>query len=641
MKLWILCLCLSFSTLIYASTLEINETFEYAKASPYMVFYQDKNNTQTYDSIQNVHWEPMLSTNLGGHNNFSSWTKLSLKNSSSTLKTLILKNPRASMDELDVYIVRNNHVSQHLLGDTRPLALRELPHRYSAIPLVNIAPEEEVEIITRLFNPISSTEGEWEVYSHAHFIHFALLESIWWGIFIGINLALFFYCIPILFTTKDKILITLFSLFTVSSIGHQLSTNGVFYATGITAQYTDICIIFFGILFVLSTILVILRFLKITHHNGSLHFTFRAMMVLICLQIPLLFVCIFYHEYLRVFSISALYISLLGFLSWFALFRNIRLLLKDKIFKYIFVGYTAIFITFIYQILIINGVLDMNSFSVYSFSIGSILEMYFFALGIAHYIKEIEKDKLKKDKLLDFQMRFASIGRVVGNISHQWKVPLVRASALLTHIEAILHFKQEPYYSKIEELVPEIRSYFVFMQNSIDEFYSLYSQNTHKVSFKLLPIINDVWGMLSSKVSALNANLYVKDICDTKLFSYEYSFAHILIILIDNSLDMAKLRKIQAPHIRITINTRSEFVDIIIEDNCGGISQKPIESIFDIDVSSKEESTLQGGLGLAIVQTLVNEKFNGNISVSNTDLGARFYISLPNDHSTVLSDTNA
>jgi signal transduction histidine kinase len=343
---------------------------------------------------------------------------------------------------------------------------------------------------------------------------------------------------------------------------------------------------------------------------------------------------------MRALSISALFVGLFGLLSWFLLIKNFIPLLKDRIFRYIFIGYTAIFLTFLYQLLILNGTLQMNSFSVYSFSLGSIFEMYFFALGITQYLKEIEKDKVNKDKLLDFQMRFASIGRVVGNISHQWKVPLVRASALLTHIEAILHFRQESYYSKIEELVPEIRSYFVFMQNSIDEFYSLYSQNTHKIDFKLLPIINDVWGMLSSKIHTLNAKLYVKDKCDATLFSYEYSFAHILIILIDNALDMAKLRNIKEPQINITINSSIECVNIIIEDNCGGITQEPIESIFEIDVSSKDHSLVNGGLGLAIVKTLVNEKFNGSIVVRNAEHGAYFHLTLPNDKQKVLSEVH-
>ena len=631
MKLWHLCLYFCFLTLSYATPLTIGDDFSYTKASSYMFYFHDINNSLSIDTLPQTNWEPIHYTNFGGFNHFSTWTKLTLKNTSSLPITLVLKNPRSGMDEIDVYILRDNHQSHEILGDTRPLALRSFPHRYSVVPIDKLRSGEEVVVITRLLNTVSSTEGEWEVYSHKKFIDFTLKESLWWGIFIGINLALFFYCIPILFAAKDGLLALFFSGYAINSIIYQLSINGIVYALGFSEKYINIFTLISGILFVFFAILVILYFLKITRHNGLLCLLFKLILFLISIEFFLSFVCFYMPSFLHIPAKSVTYVGLLSFFTWFILFKDVIPLLKDRIFKYIFLGHTFIFLALAYQLLVINGKFEMNTFSIYCLSVGSMLEMYFFALGIAQYIKEIEKEKKRKDELLDFHMRFASIGRVVGNISHQWKVPLVRASALLTHIEAILHFKQKKSCSKIEELIPEIRSYFVFMQSSIDEFYSLYSKNTHKVQFSLLPIINDVWAMLSSKVGALNAQLNVKDLHDTKLFSYEYSFAHILIILIDNSLDTAMQRHIQNPHIYITINETTDIVEVIVEDNCGGIFQTPIESIFEIDISSKKESTEQGGLGLAIVQTLVNEKFNGNIVVSNTDNGARFCITLPND----------
>ena len=596
-----------------------------------MFYYRDNNGSFGLDSLQKIKWQPIHHSNLGGFNIFPTWTKLTLKNTTSLPITLVLKNPRSGMDEIDVYIFRNNHTTHEILGDTRPLALRSFPHRYSAVPIDKLQSGEEVVVITRLFNAVSSTEGEWEIYTHKKFIDFTLKESLWWGIFIGINLALFFYCIPILLAAKDGLLALYFSGYAINSIVYQLCINGIVYALGFSEKYINIFTLISGILFVFFTILVILYFLKITKHNGILRLTFKIILFLISVELLLSVFCLFKPSFLPFPAQSVTYVGLLSFFIWLVLFKDVISLLKDRIFKYIFLGHTFIFLALAYQLLVINGKFEMNTFSIYCLSIGSMLEMYFFALGIAQYIKEIEKEKKRKDELLDFHMRFASIGRVVGNISHQWKVPLVRASALLTHIEAILHFKEKKSCSKIKELIPEIRSYFVFMQNSIDEFYSLYSKNNHKVLFTLLPIVNDVWGMLSSKVGALNAQLSVKDLYNTKLFSYEYSFAHILIILIDNALDTAMQRRIQNPHIYITINENSDTIQIIVEDNCGGIFQTPIESIFEIDVSSKKESTDQGGLGLAIVQTLVNEKFNGDIVASNTDNGARFCITLPND----------
>ena len=252
-------------------------------------------------------------------------------------------------------------------------------------------------------------------------------------------------------------------------------------------------------------------------------------------------------------------------------------------------------------------------------------------MGISSYISQIQHEKIKNEQLLDFQMRFASIGRVIGNISHQWKMPMVRAGSLLTHIEALIHFKNNKTLSEIEKIIPQIRAHFVFMQNTIDEFYSLYSKNTNKAEFKLLHVINDVWGMLSTKVSACEMKLHIKDLQDTQLYSFEYSFSHIVIILIDNALDAMKNRDISNPHMMIDISHHNGMIQIIFEDNCGGIEQKPIESIFDTEISSKHSSKVTGGLGLSIVKLLVNEKFGGTITASNTREGAKFILHLPMD----------
>lgn len=241
----------------------------------------------------------------------------------------------------------------------------------------------------------------------------------------------------------------------------------------------------------------------------------------------------------------------------------------------------------------------------------------------------MHKEKENQSKLIDYQMRFISIGKVIGNISHQWKIPLVRLGALVTHIESIACDKNAT-FKEVEELIPEIRSNHKFMQNTIDEFYCLYSNTSFKKEFELSKVINDVWGMISAKAFASNVKLKIKDNQTCRIVSYEHSFAHVLIVLMDNVIDVAKKRAIFNPYILIEIaSSYKENVKIVIEDNCGGIKQKPIESIFDIHISDKESELEQNGVGLSIVKTLVYEKLGGTINVENTTQGARFIISVP------------
>jgi len=627
---FLLSLALILLTSLQAQPIIIDDTFEYTKASPFMDYAIDVNCSFSIHTHEQIPWQPMLSSNLGGFNSYPSWTRVTLKNITPKRQRFLIKNPRAGMDEIDVYIVRKHSTFNVLLGDMHSIENRTVPHRYS-VDVLELLPNEEIQLISKLTNTIGSTEGEWEIFTRKYFIDFTMNESLWWGIFIGIYLALFIYSIPILMASKDRILSFYFTGYIISSIGYQLALNGILYTWGLHGMSINLIAILLGISFFLFTILFILEFFKLTHHNGFLSRLLHFMVAV--LLIDMLLSIAFYLFQPTLLSMSALvtsYISLFALPVWLALLVNAFKASSDKMYRYIFLGYTAIFIAHTYQILINFGIFPIHHLSIYSVSLGSMLEMYFFALSISLYIKHIQNKALVNQQLLDFQMRFASIGRVIGNITHQWKMPMIRACSLLTHIEALIHFKNKKTLHEIEQLIPQIRSHFLFMQNTIDEFYSLYSKDTKKTTFHLINVINDVWGMLSTKVSACEMKLHVKDLQNTQLFSYEYSFAHIVIILIDNAMDAMKTRTIPAPHMVIDISHHHEMIEICFEDNCGGIKQEPIESIFDVTTTSKPlASDDVGGLGLAIVKLLVTEKFEGTINVTNTEEGARFVLRIP------------
>lgn len=619
---WFVCL-----SVLQAQFITIDDSFEYTKASPSMEYVADINSTLDIDHIDQAHWQPMVHSNLGGLNEYPSWTRCKIKNTSQTPKSFIIKNPRAGMDEIDLYVVRDQNITHQTLGDQHSLKTRNLPHRYS-VEFLELRANEEIMIISRLRNPIDSTEGEWEIFDRKHFVQFTMLESLWWGAFIGIYLALFFYAAPILIAANDKLLAFYFSLYILSSIGYQLSVNGILYSLGIEGNSVNIITLLFNVFFCTFTVLVMVRYITITHHKGLLARTLQMILLLLGMELILALLCFFNPHLIRALAFMSMGVSLLTFCIWFLLLKDLLQSKKDKLFRFIFIGYSAIFMAYAYQTLISLGFFEMHAFSTYSLSLGSMLEMYFFALGISGYIRQMKKEKRKKEKMLDYQMRFASIGRVIGNISHQWKIPMVRAGALLTHVEALVHFKQCSALDEIEQIIPEIRSHFTFMQNTIDEFYSLYSKNIHKAEFKLLDVINDVWTMLNSKAMTAEMELYVKDTQNTKLFSFEYSLSHIFIILIDNAINAAKSRAIENPKITIDITHDEEHIRIIVEDNCGGIMQTPIESIFDLEVSNTPSKNHSGGLGLSIVKLLVCEKLNGTIHVANTQHGTSFTIIL-------------
>jgi len=379
-------------THLHATPLIADDSFTYAKASTHMEYIADTDQTLSIETVQNAQWHAMSSSNLGGLNHYPSWTKLTLKNGSNNPKQFVIKNPRACMDEIEMYLFQNDTIVHKTLGDQFPIETRTIPHRYSA-EFVNLEPHEEVQIITKLRNTIGSTEGEWEIFERKGFVHFTIVETLWWGIFIGVYLALFVYALPILFALHDKVLSFVFTLYSLSSIGHQLCSNGILYSFGLYGDTLNIITLLFYILFYIFTVLLILRFLKIIHHKKVLSHSLRIILGLLIIEVFFTFLCFLEPKIIRYLAFMTLCLGFLSLLIWFLLLKNFSHSKTNKIIFYIFIGYTAIFIGHLYQLLVTIGLLEMNFVSIYSVSIGSIIEMYCFSLGIAQYIKQMRHEK--------------------------------------------------------------------------------------------------------------------------------------------------------------------------------------------------------------------------------------------------------
>lgn len=621
---------------LWADTVEINTNFEYIKASPYMEIFTDRNSQVTFDSLSKVDWQKMTKTNLSNFKEYPSWTKFYVKNNTNIYQKLILKNPRADMDEIDVYIVRDSRTEHSSLGDNRPINIRTLPHRYSIVPLW-LEAGEIVEIDTKLLNHSGSLEGEWEIYSAKTFTAFSLYESMWWGFYIGIYLAFSFYMLSLLLNMNSKVFTLLTGIFIVSSLCYQLSLNGILYNFGVSEYYINLITSTFGVLFGLSTICIILRFLTIFNHQGVLKWVFICV-VSFLVVVLLIFLYLYYD--IDIVNNATQIVILSSFLFYGAqvLFvKNISSFRKNKVLIYIFSAYAVILIPYAYQSLVMLGILQIAPTSIYSVSIGAIFEMYLFTLAMTAYIHDIENDKIHREKLLEVQFRFASIGKVIGNIARQWNAPLVRLGALLSYIDALTSLKKDNALCEIEhKIIPQFRDNLNFMQYTIDEFYKLYKGVIHKTVFSPYDVANNIWAMLKNK--AKDNNISFNNTIDSSLFitSYEHHFAHILIILFDHSIIATEKESSTLFNVRASLNIQNNICSLSIENNCGSQKQYWVVKLLEQGLEFQEIAHEHKQIELFLIKTLIELKLLGSLHVSLTKEGIRFVISIP-----VLENMNA
>ncbi|OUR74111.1 hypothetical protein A9Q76_01440, partial [Arcobacter sp. 31_11_sub10_T18] len=88
--------------------------------------------------------------------------------------------------------------------------------------------------------------------------------------------------------------------------------------------------------------------------------------------------------------------------------------------------------------------------------------------------------------------------------------------------------------------------------------------------------------------------------------------------------------------ILIDIHRNKEYLEIIIKDNAGGISDEIIDKVFDSHFTTKED--IEGtGIGLYMSKIIVTEHMKGSIEVRNSNFiyeeetytGAEFKITIP------------
>lgn len=617
---------LIFPLFLIANILEIDQNIKFTTTINSQLTIEDKEKKYSEEDILNEHFENSTSKIKSSYTHSVFWTKSKIKNNSNKSLRIMLRNIRAGIDYIDVYVYdeKNNLKKTILLGDKRESSLREVLSTMSTFPLV-FEPNEELTIISK-YSSLGSLDLYFEIFNVPNYGYINGLENVFLGLFGGIIIALIIYNFNIFLTLKERaflyyILQSFFVFWFVFAV------NGVFYFfnIGIGLDFLTASTWFAPILMLIFLMLFIENFFNLKQTNK---FFYKLLMIF--KFVTLFYLILFIYGYLKNenifidYSIGYLNVSFINcvFILVIAIWGYIK---KIDGANYIVLGEGIYLLALIYLTFVLNGQVSFSIFSHLIMPVSIFFEMIFFSLALSKKIRKMKQDLEDVQVIWMQEKQYAEYGKIIGNISHQWKQPLSFLSAEIMYLSTLkLLNKEDCIKDEFLKTAPKLNYTIDLMSQTINLFNEFYKNDSKLSKINIKEEVNNILSMYQYKI--ISHNIFVDFQCEKNITidGYKVSFLQIIITLLDNSIDEFERTKIDNPTININIQETVKSLNISYWDNAGGIKGK-IDDIFESHFSTKNNNS---GMGLYILKKILTQRFNSSIKVCNKNNGALFEISI-------------
>lgn len=248
--------------------------------------------------------------------------------------------------------------------------------------------------------------------------------------------------------------------------------------------------------------------------------------------------------------------------------------------------------------------------------------------GLEERIAEAIVQSQQKDHMMTQQSKLASMGEMIGNIAHQWRQPL-NALSLLLQKQQIFFERGLLTQEKLEDNISKGISLINKMSSTIDDFRDFFKPNKEKGDFDIKEAVDSTLELIDA---SLHNESIVMDISipdNLIVYGYKNEFSQVILNLINNAKDVIVEKKKNEGRIKLhtSFSDNGNTLNLHICDNGGGIPENVLDQVFEPYFTTKEEGK-GTGIGLYMSKMIIEENMHGKISVSNTDEGAAFTISI-------------
>lgn len=613
-------LFLIFSSSLIASTLDVSKNIN-LDAYKDISFIKDEN--FSINELKNKNFQPLKKSHIGTATG-PFWTKLVLTNSSNTYKDIILYNPLAGTNSIDVFVFKDDKlIKQTKVGDFAPQENVEFLSRYPSLNLL-LNSNETFTIYSKIENfgvyNLTWYINEYKTFFTKEtdkFIKFGLLQGL--GIFF-ILLNIFNYYIY-----RNKLYILL-SFVALSLMTYQSGFHGVLYYLNLGLNLDFITALTWnssmvGAIFIL---LFAYYFFDMSKKYKKISYYILFNIAIYVLLIASLIYGQFYN--IEIFKYASI-IGVLIILTTLSLFvLSIYFIYKKELSsKHYFVAEAIFLFALVLNTLGLFNFIDYEETYKYLIPFSHLISyiVYMFALDNKSK-KEYQMLRNAKNVLME-KYRFNSMEQAIGNITHQWKHPLTKIGTTFALLEVTFKHNKSNFENIFLEKVNSVNNSIDLMKKIIDEFSTNITKVAVNNEFNIKETIKKCIDILDTPITLNNIDVKLDVDNELRIKSDEHLLMNILLVFLNNSIDAFKEKKIEDRFIGITFEEKDDKKQLTYSDNAGGIKLKEIDQVFDYLVSTKKDKDGKG-IGLAIVKMLVEEKLNGTIEVRNVNGGCEFNI---------------
>jgi len=238
------------------------------------------------------------------------------------------------------------------------------------------------------------------------------------------------------------------------------------------------------------------------------------------------------------------------------------------------------------------------------------------------YTIDTKVDEIRqKDSILQQQSKMAQMGEMIGAIAHQWRQPLNELGL------SIQNLKYDYKFGKVDEnfvdgFIEYNKRTIMFMSDTIDDFRNFFRVDKEKKNFKVKEATEAVIYMLSAQFK--NSNIKVRVYGEEFVYNgFASEYQQVILNLINNSKDILIENQTENPRIKIILKHNI----ITIKDNAGGIPNHIFKRIFEPYFTTKEQGK-GTGMGLYMSKMIIEDNFDGKLTVVNDIDGAVFIVDL-------------